>query len=369
MTFNTTEMYLLSVIKNQRRGFLPAMLKILLTPLSWCFRFFVACRNWAFDKGWFRRYHPPVPLVISIGNIVAGGTGKTPVTLMLAKEFYGKLPLAILSRGYRSKAEKLSTPTWLCKGDGPIRPASFCGDEPFLLAQYLPKSFIIVGKNRLQASVMAAKEGVELIFLEDGMQNRRIARDIDIVVMDGRDLFGQNHFLPRGFLREGRKSLARAHLIIINNIDSEEEYIEKKEQIAQHTSALIVATKMQVSSILDFKGSKIDSLADKKVGLFCGIARPEYFESTVKSQGAAIVSKHTIPDHCEFDPQALDKFSLNCQKSGAELLLCTEKDRVRFGAPLNLSLPVAWLQMELAIVGGAEEWSHFIDKTKKDVLR
>ena len=84
--------------------------------MSWIFQIVVTCRNWAFDHGWLRRYSPPIPVVISIGNIVAGGTGKTPVTLLLAKEFYDEVPLAILARGYRSKAENLSTPVVLEPG-------------------------------------------------------------------------------------------------------------------------------------------------------------------------------------------------------------------------------------------------------------
>jgi len=366
MVLKKFEVYLLRVMKNQERGFIPSLLKAFLTPLSWIFQAFAFFRNSAFDKGWFRRYHPPVPLVISIGNIVAGGTGKTPVTLMLAKEFYGKLPIAILSRGYRSKAEKLPQPTWLSKGEGPIRPASFCGDEPFLLAQYLPKALVIVGKNRLQASIMAAKEGAKLIFLEDGMQHRKIARDLEIVVMDARDLFGQNRFLPRGFLRDSANSLKRAHLIILNNTDSLECYHEKKELITKYSSALVVGAKMQVSGIFDFKGSHIDSLKGKKIGLFCGIARPEYFENTLLEEGAVITAKHIIPDHCEFEQQTLDKFSINCQKLGADLLVCTEKDRVRFSTLPALSLPAAWLQMQLTVIYGAEEWSHFIEKTKRE---
>jgi tetraacyldisaccharide 4'-kinase len=368
MTFNAVEMYLLAVIKNQRQGIVPTLLRAGLTPLSWLFRSFVACRNWAFDCGWLRRYHPPA-LVISIGNIVAGGTGKTPVTLMLAKEFYGKLPLAILSRGYRSKAEKLVTPTWLSRGEGPMRSASFCGDEPFLLAQNLPKAFVIVGKNRLQASIMAAKEGAKLIFLEDGMQHRRIARDLEIVVMDSRDLYGQNHYLPRGLLREGRHALGRAHLIILNNLDPTIDFATKKAEVAPYSSALVIGTRMQVSGIYDFKGNKLDGVKGKKIALFCGISRPEYFEKTITDEGATVVATYVIPDHKSFDQQALDKFSLTCQKLGAELLLCTEKDRVRFAAPPTLSLPTAWMQMQLAIVEGVNEWNHFIEKAKKDVIK
>src|SRR5262245_30025473 len=125
------ESYFIQVIRGNRPGFLAAMLRFLLLLVSFIFQFLAMCRNWAFDHGWLRRYCPPVPLVVSVGNIVMGGTGKTPVTLLLAKEFYGSFPVAILSRGYRSAAENIPQPICLCNSNGPLYPASFCGDEPY----------------------------------------------------------------------------------------------------------------------------------------------------------------------------------------------------------------------------------------------
>src|SRR4051794_35358108 len=110
------ENYFLQVITGKRKGILSFCLRALLRVLSWPFRLLVSCRNWIFDKGWLSRYSPPVPVVISIGNIVVGGTGKTPVTLMVAKEFYEDFPIAILSRGYRSQAEALPIPVILSNG-------------------------------------------------------------------------------------------------------------------------------------------------------------------------------------------------------------------------------------------------------------
>ena len=95
------ELYFVDLIKGKKRGLLVTFLKGFLWVLSWFYQGAVFCRNWVYDHGWMRRYSPPVPVVISIGNIVAGGTGKTPVTLLLAKAFYEDVPLAILSRGYR----------------------------------------------------------------------------------------------------------------------------------------------------------------------------------------------------------------------------------------------------------------------------
>lgn len=369
MNSKKTENYFFEIIKGQRKGIIPFIFRLILLLFSWIFQCFAWCRNWIFDHGWLRRYCPPVPLVISIGNIVVGGTGKTPMTLLLAKEFYGRFPLAILTRGYRSKAEKLSQPTCLCLNKAPLYPASFCGDEPFLLAQNLPEAFIFVGKNRHKSSIMAVKAGAKIILLDDGMQHRRLSRDLDIVVMDVHDPYGLGYFLPRGFLREGAESLSRAHLIVLNHVESPEQFEKAKALVQRHSSAPVVGARSNVGQIFDFKGEKIESLINKKIGIFCGIAHPEYFKKTVEGQGATVLAQHIVPDHCDFDSLELEKFSKQCLELGADLLICTEKDRVRFNEVLALALPVAWLQIELSIVEGLEIWKAFISKAKSDVMR
>ena len=110
-------------------------------------------------------------------------------------------------------------------------------------------------------------------------------------------------------------------------------------------------------------------MVNKKIGVFCGIAHPEYFIETVEGQGAKVIAQHIVSDHQDFDLVELDNFSNSCLELGVDLLLCTEKDRVRFAESLTLTLPVAWMQIELSIVEGVEEWKTFIHKAKSDVLR
>jgi tetraacyldisaccharide 4'-kinase len=358
------EIYFLEVIKGQRKGLLALTIKVILLPLSWIFKFFVTFRNWAFDRGWLRRYTPPVPVVISIGNIVAGGTGKTPVTSLLAKEFYSDVPLAILTRGYRSKAEKMATPVVLSKGQGPMHPASFSGDEPYMLSQNFPKAFVFVGKDRHKASNMAAKAGVKLILLDDGMQHRRLARDFEIVVMDAFDPFGQGYFLPRGLLREGKKSLARADLIVLNHVRNHIQYMSLRQQIANYTTAPVVGTKTEVSQILDLNDQPFPSIKGKRAGIFCGIAHPDYFANTIKEQEAIIVESHFIADHVDYNFLHLSAFAKRCKEKGAEILICTEKDRVKLVESLDLPLPVVWVKMYLVFVEGETQWRAFVQRAK-----
>lgn len=361
------ENYFLDVITGKQKGILSSLLKGLLWVLCWPYRLYIACRNWIFDQGWVSRYFPPVPVVISIGNIVVGGTGKTPVTLMIAHEFYKEFLVAVLSRGYRSQAEKLPIPIVLCKGEGPMQSASFCGDEPFLIAQNIPKAYVIVGKNRHKASDIAARAGAQVILLDDGMQHRRLARDYEVVVMDTTDPFGQGYFLPRGLLREGVESLARADLIIMNHIKDNASFETIKKIVSKYSTAPVVGTRMEVVRVETFDGESINSLHGKKVGIFCGIAHPEYFKGTVEKEGAIIVDHAYAGDHKSLDTHSLANFAEHCKGLGAEILLCTEKDKVKILDIKKLALPLAYLKMHLRLLEGQEEWSLFMDGIKDDL--
>lgn len=361
------ENYFLNVINGKQKGIVASFLRFFLMLLSWPYRLFIAGRNLIFDRGWISRYFSPVPIVISIGNIVVGGTGKTPVTLMFAKEFYDEFFIGILSRGYRSLAEKLPIPVVLSKGEGPMQSASFCGDEPFLIAQNLPKAFVVVGRNRHKASDIASRAGVQLILLDDGMQHRRLARDFEVVVMDTIDLFGQGYHLPRGLLRESVKSLSRADLIILNHVAGKDVFEEMKNKVSKYTKAVIVGTCMEVVRLETISGETVPSINGKKVGVFCGIAHPEYFQRTVLHEGGEIVASVFTSDHLSLDVPSLEAFAVQCQQMGAEMLLCTEKDKVKINDAVNLPIPIVWLKMQLKLVAGEDEWTGFISRVKSDL--
>jgi tetraacyldisaccharide 4'-kinase len=367
MIVKKLELYLQNIVRGHKHGLIATLIKSLLLPLSWLYGLGVNCRNRLYEKGWMRRYVPPVPLVISIGNIVAGGTGKTPVTLLLAGAFYERFTVAILSRGYRSKAEKLDTPVLLCEGQGPTFPASYCGDEPYLFAQRLPKAIVIVGGNRKKASFLAAKAGAQAILLDDGLQHRRLARDFDIVVVDVADPFGQGYFLPRGFLRDEIGSLARAHLIILNHISDLEQFTAVKMLLKPYSLAPIVGTNGIVVAIRDLEGQDIGIPKEKSVGMFCAIAHPEYFRRTLEQEGFQVVSEYILADHDMIGEKDLEQFAQASIKKGANWLICTEKDRVKLQGQMSLSLPVIWVQIELKVVAGQEEWQNFLRQAEAKI--
>lgn len=362
------ELYLKNIIHGRKQGLSAGLIKAVLLPLSWLYGFGVNSRNYLYEKGWMRRYVPPVPLVISIGNIVAGGTGKTPVTLLLAGAFYERFTIAILSRGYRSKVEKLDMPVLLCEGHGPTFPASYCGDEPYLFAQRLPKAIVIVGGNRKKASFLAAKAGAQVILLDDGLQHRQLARDFDVVVVDVGDPFGQGYFLPRGFLRDDIRSLARANLIILNHISDLESFLTVKKQLTAYSSAPVMGTNGCVIAIRNLKEQEVKINKGQKVGMFCAIAHPEYFRRTIEQQGLQVVTEYILADHDKINDKELEEFAQESLKKEAGYLVCTEKDRVKLQDHLLFALPILWVQIELRVVAGQEEWHHFLKQTEAKIM-
>ena len=229
--------YFLDLISGKDTSPLSTLLRILLFIPSWIYRSVIACRNWAFNRGYFKIHTSKAPLVISIGNIVVGGTGKTPTTLMLAKALGSGEDIAILTRGYRSRAETLALPIVLSRGKGPLYGANYCGDEPYLLARRMPKATVIVGQDRCKASEMALKAGAKMILLDDGMQHRRLARHFDVTVIDAMNPFGHGHMIPRGLLREPPESLSRAHFIVLTHVKDEAHYREACEKLSPFTKS------------------------------------------------------------------------------------------------------------------------------------
>jgi len=361
------EQFVLGVMDGKKQGFFSQITESGLRFLSLGYRTGVYCRNWAHDRGLVACYDPPVPVVISVGNIVAGGTGKTPVTLMLAEELSSEFRLAILSRGYRSPAEKRDVPLILSQGKGPEYSAGYCGDEPYLLANRIPKASVFVGKNRVKASVMAAQSGAEVIVLDDGMQHRRLARDFEVVVVNAFDPFGKGHFLPRGLLRESPKALAKADIIVVNNALSKERCDAIERELKPYTKAPIVGTVPRISSIENIQGEGVSSLSGTKVGLFCGIANPKRFRNLVEEQGASVVAELCSPDHMLPSAKALKAFATKCEKMGAEYLVCTEKDRVKLKDDIACSLPIVNVNIRLKIISGPSEWESLIKNIKERV--
>ncbi|MBO5644524.1 MAG: tetraacyldisaccharide 4'-kinase, partial [Lentisphaeria bacterium] len=228
------EQYFLELISGKRKAWYDIALIHFLFVASRFYRMAIQFRNWLYDKR-IIRHHALGCLVVSIGNVSCGGTGKTPVVEVFARTLSAKgRKVAILSRGYRSKKlpfkEKLRQrlsgrkidlpPKVVSDGKNLLLNSEFAGDEPFMLASNLKDVAVVVDKDRVKSGIYAIKNfQTDLIILDDGFQYLMLKPHINIVLVDSSDPFGNGHVLPRGTLREPIKNIRRADYIFLTKSD------------------------------------------------------------------------------------------------------------------------------------------------------
>lgn len=325
---------------------------MILTPLSTLYRSIVRFRHYLYDHKFFSKHFSKLPTV-SIGNVMAGGTGKTQVALLLAKHLSESLRVAILTRGYRGRAEHAAEPLLV---DTEQHSASQAGDEPWLLAKR-SGALVLVNKNRFKSALKAEKLGAEILVLDDGMQHRKLHRDFEIVVIDGKTPFGS--FLPKGRRREEMDRLSAADLILY--VGEPEAAIEQ--EVTRHTTAPCVAAHIVPTGVFMHATGTVATLDGRPVAVFCGIGNPSRFVKTVEGFGAQIIATHFAPDHSLPNEKTLRKFALLAKEKGASLLLCTEKDAVKL-SNIPLPLPVAWMRVTLEIVKNRDAWTKMVNEIK-----
>lgn len=296
----------------------------------------VGLRRWLYEKRMFSSYHSKVP-VISVGNIMSGGTGKTPFIDLLL-ERYGDA--AVVSRGYGST----DTGSLVSKGVDITKKTDH--DETRLLALHHPKALFALSRSKREA-VQKVENDVRLIVLDDGFQHFQIERDLDIVVLNGRDLLGNGYVLPRGILRESPKALRKADLIVLNYASD-----SAVEVVRSYTDAPIVCCRPELTGFLDaHTAKKVEK--PRRVILVSAIGSPESFQKTVEAEGITVVRRVDFPDHSLLDFSKIDR-------QGADTILISEKDWARQSFP-DHSIIVA--QMKLKILSG-EEFFQLVDNIR-----
>ena len=339
------EQSILKIIRGERKA---PIASLGLAALSAVYRGCILLRHFAYDRGLFSSTKLPA-VVISVGNVTAGGTGKTPLVHLLATALQDRVRLAILTRGYGSKIERSSKVQQI--SDSTLVEA--CGDEPYLLAQKT-RAQVWVGADRVRSGQRAIAAGINCLLLDDGMQHRRLRRDFEIVVVDGNNPFSKGRFLPWGLLRDCPKRLKNADLIVATHLQDLEHYKTLQDTLAPLSKAPVVGTQVAIVQRHKFT---VD-----KVGVFCGIGQPAYFLQTVRDLKSEIVDTLIVKDHAAVDLNRLAAFAEKCRLQGAQALLCTEKDFVKLPADLSLCLAVLPVEMELKIIAGKEHWEHFLNK-------
>ena len=367
------------VVFGRARGFRAWMMRCLLRFASFFFWILVQVRLFLFRRR-IKTVHYLGTFVVSVGNITAGGTGKTPVVELLSRSLASRgRKCAILTRGYKS--HDLDKPQiWLDKegkrvkripkiaSDGVTRYLSplYAGDEPFMLARNLDNVAVLVDKDRVKSGIFAIEQlGSNTLILDDGMQFLKLKHEIDIVLVDCGFPFGTGALLPRGTMREPRASLKRASYIILTKSEGKPQdeliaTIRKYNKVAD----IIVTNHAPVLLENIFTGEQLplDALKGKYVACLSGIARPESFENLVESLGANVEIRRSYPDHYWFDQEDLDAFVERCAERAMDMIVTTEKDAVRFLRPGEMDVPIYFLRIQIDILQGQEKWDAMIDR-------
>jgi tetraacyldisaccharide 4'-kinase len=352
--------YLHSLITDERRGFLAGVFRALLFILSLAYGLIVRVLSFIYRIKPYRLKCR----VVSVGNITLGGTGKTPFVEMLAQYLTGEgYKVAILTRGY---GRKNSSVVVLCGGRllevGQGAAYEVAGDEPLFLSQSLPRVPILVGRDRIKSAKEALKRfAPDVLILDDGFQHWRLARDLDIVLLDATCPFGNGHLLPRGVLREPLSSLKRTSLILITKADLIEDdavLTNLKEKIKLlNQKAEVFISAYEPKGLVDKDGNlhPASSICGIRVCAVSSIARPGSFEKKIADLGARIAVRFRFPDHYRYRPEDISEIINACQRENLEMIITTDKDLVRL-RDFELPCKVLVLRIRMRLVDEADRF-------------
>jgi tetraacyldisaccharide 4'-kinase len=331
----------LRLLSGEARGLGPALERLGLHVASVPYGLAVWMRNTAYERGWLRSESAPVP-VISVGNLTAGGTGKTPCVEYIAR-FYRNLNrrVAILSRGYGGAG----------KGN----------DEALLLKENLPDVPHLQAADRVALARTAfAKLDSEVLVLDDGFQHRRLARDVDVVLIDATAPWGHGYLLPRGLLREPLGSLRRADVLVLTRCDqAPAEQCDRLRQtlsrIAPHKPVVETTHRPVELSNCDGENAALELLRDGPAAAFCGIGNPQAFCRSLLDLGARLLDFRIYPDHHAYgraDIEELHRWAGGLP-AGA-LIVTTQKDVVKLRLSRLGDRPLWWLRIRLYVESGQD---------------
>lgn len=288
--------------------------------------------------------------VVSVGNVAAGGTGKTPFVRWLAGELLrrGRHP-SILTRGYGRSSRGTIV---VSDGRGTLAGVAESGDEPSLLARALPSVPIVADARRAVAAARAEALAapVDLHLLDDGFSHVGLARDVDVVLLDATAPDAGGALLPAGLLREPLSSLARADLVVVTKSEQADPgpALELARRFAPGVP--VYRARTEVLGIRDDAGAAVDP-ADLPAGTtlaVCGIARPDAFRATLEGMGLSPAAVLAFRDHERYGPLVLGQIERALEESGATALLTTEKDAVKLGG--RIAAPVFRVAVEARVV-------------------
>jgi len=332
----------------------------LLSVISLGYTGVIKTRNLFYRLGLFRSKKLPCR-VISIGNLCVGGTGKTPMTIYTAKMLKDMgYTVSIVSRGYKGRAEK--TGGIVSNGRNITMDPDTAGDEPYMIARSINDIPVIVGKNRYEAGMTATNRfQSDVIVLDDAFQHRKLFRDIDLVLLDYKEPFGNSRLLPRGRLREPMSALSRSTGIVLTRSEVVPDGKKKdplaraavflKEQpvfSSRHVPYLYAVVKSGCPepgrpSPYPDTGS-FEGIKGKNVFAFSGIAGNDDFKKTIERLQCRVIDFIGFPDHHRYSNQDLEGLFRSAKDANVDYVITTEKDYVR------MYRDVSW-PVDLAVIG------------------
>jgi len=382
--FQAFELYTVDIVLGRRADTLAVIFGMFLKGASWLFSGIVQIRLWLYKKR-ILRDHPLGCLVVVVGNLTVGGTGKTPVVEKFARALQDRgRKVAILTRGYKSKAPPFWKKAWygithtdepppriVSDGRNVLLDSEEAGDEPYMLARNLPGVVVLVDKNRVKSGAYAIKKyGCDTLVLDDGFQYLALKGRLNLLLIDKTNPFGNGHMLPRGILREPVKHLKRANYIFLTKSNGRRD-TELEALIARHkpdADIIECEHRPQYLQRLDAKPGAaagrepLEWLRGKRVFAFSGIATPESFEKFLRDLGALLVGRERFLDHYRYTPEDLDELYDAAERERAECLVTTEKDAVRISDPGGSPLPIYYLRLEIGIIRGAADFDEAVGR-------
>jgi len=337
-----------------------ALKRILLQVPAWVYELAIRLRIAAYETGYFKPERLQAT-VVSIGNITLGGTGKTPLVDYIAGYLSGEgHSVAILSRGYGrgSKGQVVLNQPLLDGAGQPEDPSGLwsyqeTGDEPMLLARSLPQVPVVINKNRVEGGRWAERRlGSQILILDDGYQHLRLARDLNILVLDATDPFGGFQMVPFGRLREPLYAIKRADVVIVSRahrpFDQGQLISIVKYFCGDRIPILFTYT--AITGLRHLESGLVydpDEFTGWNAWVMCGIGNPRAFVDDLVGIGIGVSGESFFRDHRRYSQADLDPVVAKARKAGADLIVTTEKDAIRLQG-LNLSdIPVYTAQSKI----------------------
>jgi tetraacyldisaccharide 4'-kinase len=339
--YNRTQ--LREIISSQRNGLIPSLLRGVACCGEPLYYAGAAWKNRKYDRDSSQATRVGVP-VISVGNITVGGTGKTPLVEWIVRRLHQQQrQVTIISRGYGAKPGAVN-------------------DEALELAQKLPGVPHVQNPDRVAAARQAIAElDCDCIVLDDAFQHRRLARDLDLVLLDATEPFGHGHLLPRGLLRESLTGLARADCIVLSRADAIDpvERAQIWQTVQQYAPGVTPIEAVHApTKLLDTDATEhpLAQLQGTPIAAFCGIGNPATFHRTLELCGADVVAFRAFADHHDYGAEDLAAMTRWLdQQQNIELVVCTHKDLVKLGVKQIGGVPLVALSIGLKFLTGQQE--------------